>query len=123
VRRVRLGLLLSEIGQSNNVQITQAEMNQLIAREAVKYPSQQKEVVKYFQENQMAAAQLRAPLYEEKVVDYILTKITVTEKSVSKADIEAAIQDEGDIKAEAAEKPKTAKKAKSDEAPSKTEAA
>jgi trigger factor len=123
VRRVRLGLLLSEIGQNNNVQITQAEMNQLIAREAVKYPSQQKEVVKYFQENQMAAAQLRAPLYEEKVVDYILSKITVTEKTVTKADIEAAIQDEGDIKAEAAEKPKKAKKTKSDEASSKTEVA
>jgi trigger factor len=123
VRRVRLGLLLSEIGQSNNVQITQAEMNQLIAREAVKYPSQQKEVVKYFQENQMAAAQLRAPLYEEKVVDYILTKITVTEKTVTKADIEAAIQDEGDIKSESAPKPKKTKKSKSDDAPSEIEAA
>jgi trigger factor len=123
VRRVRLGLLLSEIGQSNNVQITQAEMNQLIAREAVKYPQQQKEVVKYFQENQMAAAQLRAPLYEEKVVDFILTKVTVTEKTVTKAEIEAAIQDEGDVKPAEEAKPKKTKKAKSDEASSQTEAA
>jgi trigger factor len=123
VRRVRLGLLLSEIGQSNNVQITQAEMNQLIAREAVKYPGQQKEVVKYFQDNQMAAAQLRAPLYEEKVVDYILSKITVTEKTVTKADIEAAIQDESDIKPADAATPKKTKKPKAEDSPSQTEVA
>jgi trigger factor len=89
-----LGLLLSDVGQKNNVQISQAEMQRLIMTEAQKYPGQQQEVVKYFQENTVAAAQLRAPLYEEKVVDFILSKITLTERTVSRADLEAAIQDE-----------------------------
>jgi trigger factor len=136
VRRVRLGLLLSDIGQKNNIQITQAEMNRLIAQEASKYPGQQKEVVKYFQDTPMAAAQLRAPLYEEKVVDYILGTVTVTEKQVTRSEIEAAIQDEGDLKseaaadatAEAAAKPKKPRARKaaaetSDETPSQTEVA
>lgn len=121
-RRVRLGLLLSDIGQKNNIQITQAEMNQLIAREAQRYPGQQKEVVKFFQENASAAAQLRAPLYEEKVVDHILGQISLTERSVTREELEAAIQDEDTTPAgaaAAADKPKKAakpKKAKADEA-------
>ena len=92
VRRVRLGLLLSEIGQANNIQITQAEMNRLIAQEAQRYPGQQEQVVKFFQQNQMAAAQLRAPLYEEKVVDFILGQIEVTEKSVTREELTQALE-------------------------------
>ncbi len=93
-RRVRLGLLLSEIGQAGNVQVTQAEMNRLIAQEASRYPGQQQQVVKYFQENAMAAAQLRAPLYEEKVVDHILEKATLTERSATREELQAAIESE-----------------------------
>ena len=93
-RRVRLGLLLSEIGQRNNIQVTQQEMNRLIGQEAAKYPNEQAKVVKFFQENPMAAAQLRAPLYEDKVVDYLLSKAEVTERSVTRAELEAAIEDE-----------------------------
>lgn len=111
VRRVRLGLLLSEIGQKNNVQITNQEMSRLISQEAMRYPSQQKEVVKFFSENAMAAAQLRAPLYEEKVVDYIFGQIKITERNVTRAEIEAAIQDEGDA-AKVEEKPKKITKQK-----------
>jgi trigger factor len=129
-RRVRLGLLLSDVGQKANVQISQAEMNQLIAREAQRYPNQQKEVVKFFQENAAAAAQLRAPLYEEKVVDYILGQITLTEREVTREALEAAIQDDdttptGATPAE--DKPKKAapkpKKAKADEAAAEAPAA
>ncbi len=93
-RRVRLGLLLSEIGQRNNIQVTQAEMNRLIGQEAARYPGEQQKVVKYFQENPMAAAQLRAPLYEDKVVDFLIGKAEITERSVSRADLEAAIEND-----------------------------
>ena len=94
VRRVRLGLLLSEIGQRHNITVTQPEMNRLIGQEAAKYPGEQQQVVKFFQENAMAAAQLRAPLYEDKVVDFLLSKADITERSVTRADLEAAIEDE-----------------------------
>jgi trigger factor len=93
-RRVRLGLLLSEIGQRNSVSITQAEMNRLIGQEAARYPGEQQQVVKFLQENPMALAQLRAPLYEDKVVDFLLAKAELTERHVSRADLEAAIEDE-----------------------------
>jgi len=93
-RRVRLGLLLSEIGGRNNINVTQAEMNRLIGQEAARYPGEQQKVVKFFQENPMAAAQLRAPLYEDKVVDYLLGKAELTERHVSRAELEAAIEDE-----------------------------
>ncbi len=93
-RRVRLGLLLSEIGQQNGITVSQAEMNRLIGQEASRYPGEQQKVVKFFQENPMAAAQLRAPLYEDKVVDFLLSKAEVTERNVTRADLEAAIEDE-----------------------------
>ncbi len=93
-RRVRLGLLLSDIGQKNGVQVTQAEMNRLVAQEAARYPGQEREVQKYFSENAVAAAQLRAPLFEEKVVDFLLSKATITDRVVSREELEAAIESE-----------------------------
>ena len=93
-RRVRLGLLLSEIGTANGIVITNAEMNRLVAEEAARYPGQEAEVRKYFTENPMAAAQLRAPLFEEKVVDFLLGKAEVSERRVTRAELEAAIADE-----------------------------
>ena len=95
VRRVRLGLLLSEIGQRNGINVTQAEMNRLIGQEAARYaPAEQQKVVKFFQENAMAAMQLRAPLYEDKVVDFLIGKAEITERAVSRAELEAAIESE-----------------------------
>jgi trigger factor len=94
-RRVRLGLLLSEIGQANGIQVSQQEMNRLIMQEASKYPrDQQQQAVKFFQENAMAAAQLRAPLYEEKVVDFLIEKADITERKVSRDELQAAIESE-----------------------------
>ena len=93
-RRVRLGLLLSDIGQKNGVQVTQAEMNRLVAQEAARYRWQEREVQKYFAENAIAAAQLRAPLFEEKVVDFLLGKATITDRTVTRAELEAAIESE-----------------------------
>ncbi len=95
VRRVRLGLLLSEIGQRNGVTVSQAEMNRLIGQEAARYaPAEQQKVVKYFQENAMAAMQLRAPLYEDKVVDFLIGKASLTERVVTREELEAAISSE-----------------------------
>ena len=93
-RRVRLGLLLSEIGQRNSISVSQAEMNRLIGQEAARYPGEQQKVVKFLQENPMALAQLRAPLYEDKVVDFLIGKAELTERTVSRAELEAAIEDE-----------------------------
>ena len=95
VRRVRLGLLLSEIGQRSGITVSQAEMNRLIGQEAARYaPAEQQKVVKFFQENAMAAMQLRAPLYEDKVVDHLIGQAAITERSVSRAELEAAIESE-----------------------------
>jgi trigger factor len=93
-RRVRLGLLLSEVGQKAGVTVSQAEMNRLVAQEASRYPGQQQQVVQYFQQNAMAAAQLRAPLFEDKVVDHLIDKAEVTERKVTRAELQAAIEDE-----------------------------
>lgn len=116
-RRVRLGLLLSEIGQANNIQITQQEMNGLIGQEAQRYPGQEKQVIKFFQENAGAAAQLRAPLYEEKVVDFILAKAVLTEIESTREALQAAIEADDTAKPETAPEPKKAKakKAAADE--------
>ena len=100
VRRVRLGLLLSEIGQQNGITVSQAEMNRLIGQEAARYaPAEQQKVVKFFQENAMAAAQLRAPLYEDKVVDFLIGKAAITERAVTRAELEAAIESEDETPA------------------------
>jgi len=100
VRRVRLGLLLSEIGQRNGVTVTQAEMNRLIGQEAARYaPAEQQKVVKFFQENAMAAMQLRAPLYEDKVVDFLIEKAAITERAVTRTELEAAIESEDETPA------------------------
>lgn len=100
VRRVRLGLLLSEIGQRNGITVSQAEMNRLIGQEAARYaPAEQQKVVKFFQENAMAAMQLRAPLYEDKVVDFLIGKAELTERTVTRAELEAAIESEDETPA------------------------
>ncbi|RVT43161.1 trigger factor [Sphingobium algorifonticola] len=100
VRRVRLGLLLSEIGQANGVQVSDAEMNRLIMQAAQQYGPQDRErFIQYVRQEPMAAAQLRAPLYEDKVVDFLFDKAEITDRSVTLADLEAAIEEEdGDIK-------------------------
>lgn len=95
VRRVRLGLLLSEIGQANGVEVSQQEMQRLIYQAAQQYRPQDRErFVEYIQNEPMAAAQLRAPLYEDKVVDFLFDKADVTDRAVTKEELEAAIEAE-----------------------------
>jgi trigger factor len=94
-RRVRLGLLLSEIGQQNNVEISSQEMNQLIMQAAQQYrPEERQKFVDYVRENPMAAAQLRAPLFEDKVVDHLFAGADIAERTVSREALEAAIESE-----------------------------
>ena len=83
-RRVRLGLVLAEIGRRENVQVTDAELNQALINEARKFPGQERQVFDFYRQNPQAAAQLRAPVYEEKVVDIILGKAQVTDQTVDK---------------------------------------
>jgi trigger factor len=97
VRRVRLGLLLSEIGRTNNIEISSAEMNRLIGQAAQQYqPADRQRFVEYVQNDPMAAAQLRAPLYEDKVVDFLFSTATITDRAVTKEELEAAIEAEED---------------------------
>src|SRR3546814_2339990 len=94
-RRVRLGLLLSEIGQANGVEVTQQEMSRLIMQAAQQYgPEDRERFIQYVQQEPMAAAQLRAPLYEDKVVDFLFEKADVTDRDVTREEIEAAIESE-----------------------------
>ena len=88
-RRVRLGLVLAEIGRRNNVQVTDQELGQAMQREAMQYGQQAQQVFEFFRSNPQAQAQLRAPLYEDKVVELIFDKATVKDKKVSKKEIEA----------------------------------
>lgn len=100
VRRVRLGLLLSEIGQANGVTVSDQEMNRLILQAAQQYGPQDRErFVQYVRQDPMAAAQLRAPLYEDKVVDFLFEKAEITDRAVSREELEAAIEaEDGDLK-------------------------
>ncbi len=94
-RRVRLGLLLSEIGQASGVDVTQQEMNRLVTQAAMQYSPQDRErFVEYIRNEPMAAAQLRAPLYEDKVVDFLFEKAEITDRTVERAELEAAIESE-----------------------------
>ncbi len=113
-RRVRLGLVLAEIGDGAKVQIADEEVQQALIERARQFPGQEKAVWEYYRKNPQALAELRAPIFEEKVVDHLLTQVTVTETTVSR---EALFSDgdeaEGEIEA-APKAKKAAKKAKAD---------
>ncbi|MFP6732187.1 MAG: trigger factor [Alphaproteobacteria bacterium] len=82
-RRVRLGLLLSEVGRVRNVSVEQEEVNRAVMERAKSFPGQEELVLKHYQENPQALEELRAPLFEEKVVDLIIAEASVTDKKVS----------------------------------------
>ena len=94
-RRVRLGLLLSEIGQANGVEVTQQEMQRLIMQAAQQYRGEdQQRFMQFVQQDPMAAAQLRAPLYEDKVVDFLFDRAEVSERETTREELESAIESE-----------------------------
>lgn len=123
-RRVRLGLLLSEIGQANGVEVTQQEMGMLLQQAAQQYrPEDRERFIEYVRNEPMAQAQLRAPLYEDKVVDFLFGKAEITERQVTREELEAAIEAEDTAPAPAPKKKTAAKKkAKADAEPAKDKA-
>jgi trigger factor len=86
-RRVRLGLLFAEIGKGDQVEVTQEELNRALIAEARRYPGQEQQVIEFFRKNPQAIETLRAPIYEEKVVDLILGRVNVTDKTVSQEEL------------------------------------
>jgi trigger factor len=86
-RRVRLGLVLSEIGEKNKISVTEDEVSRAVIERARSMPGREKEVWDYYRNNANALAQLRAPIYEDKVVDFILELANVTEKKVTREDL------------------------------------
>jgi trigger factor len=94
-RRVRLGLLLSEIGAANGVDVTEQEMNRLIMQAASQYQGKDRDTfIRYIQQEPMAAAQLRAPLYEDKVVDFLFARAKVTDRPATREELEADLESE-----------------------------
>ncbi|MDW3183892.1 trigger factor [Roseobacter sp.] len=91
-RRVRLGLLLAEIGQKAEVEVTDAEMTQAIMAQARQYPGQERQFFEFVQQNQQMQQQMRAPLFEDKVVDHVFEHATIKEKDVSKDDLQKAVE-------------------------------
>jgi trigger factor len=93
-RRVRLGLVLSQIGEKANVQITEEELQRAMFEQLRRYPGQEQQLYEYFQKNPDALASLRAPIYEEKVVDHLLAEADVTDKTVTKEELMAEDEDD-----------------------------
>jgi trigger factor len=88
-------LLLSEIGTANGVAVTEQEMNRLIGQAASRYQGKDREnFIRYIQREPMAAAQLRAPLYEDKVVDFLFEKAEISERTATRAQLEADLESE-----------------------------
>ena len=90
-RRVRLGLLLAEIGRKADVQVTDAELTQAVLAQARQYPGQERQFFEFIQKNPQAQQQLRAPIFEDKVVDHIVAGAKVTDKEVGKDDLTKAV--------------------------------
>jgi trigger factor len=91
-RRVRLGLLLAELGQKAEVEVTDAEMTQAIMGQARQYPGQERQFFEFVQQNQQMQQQLRAPIFEDKVIDYIAELAEITTKEISKDDLQKAVE-------------------------------
>lgn len=113
-RRVRLGLVLAEIGEKNGIKVSEEEMNRAIVDQARNYPGQEQQIWDYYRKNPMALAELRSPIYEDKVVDFLLELAKVNEKPVSKEDLYKEEDEDEDVnESDEAEKKKGGKKKKS----------
>ncbi|MEM6311191.1 MAG: trigger factor [Pseudomonadota bacterium] len=91
-RRVRLGLLLAELGQKAEIEVSDAEMSQAIMNQARQYPGQERQFFDFVQQNAQMQQQIRAPLFEDKVVDHVFEGAKVSEKEVSKDDLQKAVE-------------------------------
>ncbi|WP_337995678.1 trigger factor [Oleispirillum naphthae] len=131
-RRVRLGLLLAEIGRINNIQVSKEDLQRAVFQQARQFPGQERQVFEYFTKNQQAMEQLQAPLFEEKTVDFVLELVQLTDREVSPQEL-MADPDEAEeapkkkapakkkpaAKAKAAEEPEAEKAEKAEKAPAK----
>ncbi len=134
-RRVRLGLLLSEIGTQNSIQVTPDDMQQAVIDRARQFPGQEAQVVQHFQSNPQAIQELTAPILEDRVIDHILSQVEVTERSITPEELMKVEQDDAEeadpsaggeakpAKKAAAKKKAPAKKAAAKKAPAKKAAA
>jgi trigger factor len=95
-RRVRLGLVIAEVGNQNKIEVTEDEHQQALIAEVRRFPGQEQQVYDYYRKNPQALAGLRAPVFENKVVDFISELATKTDKKMSRDELAAIIQDEGD---------------------------
>ena len=86
-RRVRLGLVIAEIGDKNQIKVTDEEVQRAVVERARQFPGQEQQVWEYYRNNPQAIASLRAPIYEEKVVDFLLELAKVTEKKVAREEL------------------------------------
>ncbi|MCW5748093.1 MAG: trigger factor [Alphaproteobacteria bacterium] len=89
-RRVRLGLLLAEVGRKNNIEVSAAEINQAVFREAQRFPGQERQVLEFYQKNPELRDRLRAPIFEDKTIDFVLELAKVTDKPVSPEELQKA---------------------------------
>lgn len=95
-RRVRLGLVLSEIGEKNKIEVTDEEVQRALYDRVRQFPGQERQVFEFYKSNPQALASLRAPIYEEKVVDFILSLAKVTDKTVTKEELEKLVAEDED---------------------------
>jgi trigger factor len=102
-RRIRLGLLLADVGRSNSIDVTPEELNQAVMREAMRFPGQERQVLEFYGKNAQMKDQLRGPIFEEKTVDFILELAKVSEKQVTPEELlKAAREAEQEAAAETA---------------------
>jgi trigger factor len=101
-RRVRLGLILSDIGQDNDLKVEQSEINAAVIEQARRYPGQEQKVLEFFKNTPQAVEQLRAPIYEDKVVDFVLQLASVTDQPVTPEELMKDPDDEADASGTAA---------------------
>jgi trigger factor len=86
-RRVRLGLVMAEIGERNRIEVTEEEVQRALAAQMRQFPGREQALIDYYRENPDAVAGLRAPIFEEKVVDYLLELVEVTDKPVTREEL------------------------------------
>jgi trigger factor len=115
-RRVRLGLILSEVGRANNITVSDQELQRAVITEAQRYPGQEADVFNYYSKNRQALESLRAPVFEDKVVDYIVSQANVTEKNVTLEELTAEDEESYLETKKGGSKKSSAKKEKADDA-------
>ena len=113
-RRVRLALVLQEVGRLNNIEVTDEEVQRALFQEVSRYPGQEKQIMELYQKNPQAMASIRAPLYEDKIVEFITEMAEVSEKKITREELLAE---------PSREKPSKPKASKSKKAPAKKTAA